>query len=136
MAQSSKRSPEPEHLIYLSGPMSGYPDYNRPTFHKATAQLRKMGYDVVSPAEGEDEEGVLENYTDYYRKDLTLLKYASAICLLPGWRQSRGARWEAYTMGRLLQCPAWEYDPDTQEITLLSPFDLPDVVFVPREELP
>ena len=39
------------HRIYLSGPMSGWPDLNFPAFHAAAALLRGQGFEVVNPAE-------------------------------------------------------------------------------------
>ena len=41
--------------IYLSGPMTGYPDFNRASFHAAAAKLRDEGHWVYNPAEYEYE---------------------------------------------------------------------------------
>lgn len=38
-------------LLFLSGPMRGFPELNRPAFHVAAKLLRDHGYHVVSPAE-------------------------------------------------------------------------------------
>lgn len=38
-------------MIYLSGPMSGLPDYNWPTIDAAAVALRSAGHTVVNPAE-------------------------------------------------------------------------------------
>ena len=40
-----------EDAVYLSGPMTGLPDFNRPAFHAAAAALRAQGYVVINPAE-------------------------------------------------------------------------------------
>ncbi|MEN5029142.1 DUF4406 domain-containing protein [Pseudomonas sp. Ps21-P2] len=37
--------------IYLSGPMTGLPDYNYPAFNAEAARLRALGYSVENPAE-------------------------------------------------------------------------------------
>lgn len=37
--------------IYLSGPMTGLPDYNYPAFNAEAARLRALGYTVENPAE-------------------------------------------------------------------------------------
>lgn len=37
--------------IYLSGPMTGVPEYNYPAFNAEAARLRALGYTVENPAE-------------------------------------------------------------------------------------
>lgn len=80
--------------IYIAGPMTGYPELNHPAFHVEAARLRAAGLDVVSPAEvtlaGKP------SWIDYMRADLRLMMGCSTICLLPGWRRSRGARIEYF----------------------------------------
>ena len=40
-----------KNCVYVSGPMTGYKDLNKPEFHKTALKLRKKGYRVVDPAE-------------------------------------------------------------------------------------
>lgn len=81
--------------VYLSGPMTGLPDYNKPAFFRAAAELRCYGHEVINPAEHESlAKGTA--WADYIRKDLVLLAQCDAIALLPGWQNSRGARLEVY----------------------------------------
>lgn len=99
-------------LVYLAGPMSGYPDHNRPAFHGAASVLRKIhGHTVVNPAELDDAQPLSpgDAYTDYYRRDLEYLRKADMIVVLPGWQRSTGATYEVATMYNLLQCPVLEY---------------------------
>ena len=73
--------------VYVSGPMSGMPDFNRPMFHEISAHLRSSGFDAVSPPE-------LYAGTDWHeamRADLLALPQCHHIVLLPGWKQSVGA---------------------------------------------
>lgn len=37
--------------VYLSGPMTGYPNFNFPAFNERAAEWRREGWDVFNPAE-------------------------------------------------------------------------------------
>ena len=94
-------------MIYLSGPMSGVPEYNFPAFHAATRLLRKRGCSVISPAEL-DEAGELsgielgsQSWEWYLSRDLREMLLCDTIAVLPGWRKSRGARLEVYVARKL-----------------------------------
>lgn len=78
-------------MIYLSGPMSGLPDHNKPAFHAAAAHLRSLGHFVLSPAELSF---TGRPYLDCLKDDIRLLTACSQIVLLPGWEKSRGANLE------------------------------------------
>lgn len=88
-----------EKTYYLSGPMSGYPEYNFPAFEEAAFVLRAHGVKVASPHEidhGETEEnrGKLP-YETYMEAAIDMLNgQCQGIILLPGWPQSTGARRE------------------------------------------
>ena len=79
--------------IYISGPISGLPDGNRPAFAEMAATWRSKGWEVVNPHERFNAE-VEESWEGYMRKDLAALLTCTHIVLLPGWEQSRGARLE------------------------------------------
>ena len=86
-------SKETTKKIYLSGPMTGMPDYNYPAFHAVAERFRQAGWDVVSPAEN------FGGYVDlpresFLRMDVSQIATCDAIAMLPGWRESRGARME------------------------------------------
>ncbi|MEY5100262.1 MAG: hypothetical protein RJA36_2981 [Pseudomonadota bacterium] len=83
--------------VYLSGPMSGIADNNFPAFHRAAAQLRASGLDVVSPAEIQ-EAGTWELCL---RADIRELCTCDAIALMPGWENSKGAQLELHVAHRL-----------------------------------
>lgn len=83
--------------IYLSGPMTGYKEFNYPAFHAAAAQLRERGHEVVSPAEQDAESGLdtlTSQWADFIRWDLRILVDCDTIVLLDGWHKSKGARLE------------------------------------------
>jgi Domain of unknown function (DUF4406) len=80
--------------VYISGPMTGLPQFNFPAFNTAAAALRSMGYTVVNPAEFGEGEGLA--WSDYLRKDIRALMDCATIVLLPGWGASKGARLEEH----------------------------------------
>lgn len=89
-----------EKTYYLSGPMSGIPEFNYLAFEAACQHLRgELGLTVVSPHNVQhNENGVVGSlpWTEYLRKDIQemLALGCNAIILLPGWSKSRGARLE------------------------------------------
>lgn len=85
-------------VTYISGPMTGIPEYNFPMFEHITKALRSAGEKVFSPHEvvhpDNGELGSLP-WEEYIRKDLQMmLDNCNAILLLPGWRLSKGATFE------------------------------------------
>ncbi|TKI08639.1 DUF4406 domain-containing protein [Martelella alba] len=75
-------------VVFISGPMTGHPDYNRPAFNHIADGLRKHhGYIVLNPAILPDG---LEHH-HYLKISLAMLEQADAIYLLNGWEHSKGA---------------------------------------------
>ena len=79
--------------IYIAGPMTGLPEFNYPAFHAAAADLRALGYQVVSPAELHDGD-TTQPWDFYVRAGIVALVGCDAVALLPDWHLSRGARLE------------------------------------------
>ncbi len=83
--------------LYLSGPMSGLPEFNYPAFTSAAKILRSQGHAVVSPHElpadcpGCLNTGYEHSWSEHMRVDLAALLTCDVIVMLPGWQQSRGA---------------------------------------------
>lgn len=97
---SSNWSDATRLTVYLSGPMSGLPEFNIPAFIVAADRLRAAGVSVLSPHEIEHLEpngpGSI-SWATYMRNDLKCLIRCDAIALLPGWPKSKGAQLELTT---------------------------------------
>lgn len=93
-------------VLYLSGPMTGYEDYNYPMFFAVAEQLRQAGYGVINPA---DFSKGTADWTDCLRRDAALVAMADGVATLPGWELSRGANVEV-TLGRGLGLPVESAD--------------------------
>lgn len=79
--------------VYISGPMTGLPDFNYPAFFAAEDDLKAIGHDVINPArEGDGDWGWLE----FMRRALVDISQADAIHLLDDWEKSKGACLEAH----------------------------------------
>ena len=80
--------------VYIAGPMTGLPELNFPAFHAAAARLRRLGLEVVNPAE--INAGTTLGWADCMRADIAQLVTCDSIALLPGWEKSRGASLERH----------------------------------------
>lgn len=92
-----------KRTIYLSGPMTGYPDHNYPLFNRVAAELRALGHYVFNPAEYPH-----DGPPDAFPLREAFAAYCSFICLsadmvmlLPGWQESSGAQAEQMLASRL-----------------------------------
>lgn len=83
-------------IVYLAGKITGDPAY-RDKFADAEMVLRELGHTVLNPAVLPD--GL--EYAAYLLIDEQMLRAADAVCLLPDWKQSAGARQERALAGRL-----------------------------------
>lgn len=85
--------------LYLSGPMTGYPNHNFEAFNKAAALLTSFGFRVENPAS----KGVIEgwNWAAYLKYDLDILIWCDGVATLPGWQESKGAVLEVHVAQQL-----------------------------------
>lgn len=98
---------KPIYDYYISGPMTGYPDFNYPAFHAKAKELRDKGHMVFNPAEMFDGQHDLPR-EKYMREDIAALLDTENIIFLDGWSKSRGAVLEyhvAFELGLFLHYP-------------------------------
>lgn len=96
--------------IYVAGPMRGYENYNYDAFDQKSKVLKEKGWDVINPADMDREVSPPSdsmtfdpnnNYEDqeYVREALrrdmvAICEDCTAIYMMSGWEQSRGAKAE------------------------------------------
>ena len=85
--------------LYLSGPMTGLPEFNFPAFRAEAERLRALGYAVTNPAEINTD--TTTPWQECLRQDLREMLDCDAIALMPGWEQSRGANLELHVAHRV-----------------------------------
>ena len=76
--------------FYLSGPTMHRPDWNFSVFNSQAARLRKLGYDIINPAE--HFAGRTDLPREVYR--ITAVEHvlrSAGLIMLPSWRDSREA---------------------------------------------
>lgn len=120
--------------VYIAGPMSNIPQFNFPAFYAAAAALRAQGWEVVSPAEMDDQEDsgaamkstdgdvndrtiVKKTWGDFLARDVKLLADTGiqGIVFLPNWQASKGAKLEAY-VGIIQGFEFFTYEPGSEAI--------------------
>ena len=79
--------------IYISGPMTGLPNFNYDAFNEVAQKIRILGLSVFNPAE------VFSGRTDldkkhYMRADIAAVVKSKMLVLLEGWETSSGAQLE------------------------------------------
>jgi hypothetical protein len=88
--------------IYLSGPMTGLPDFNRPAFNAMAKLFIERGYDVVNPVDN----GLTDSakWEEHMRAAIKALMDCTHIVMLPGYEKSRGAMLEMHIARALGLC--------------------------------
>ncbi|GKV89312.1 DUF4406 domain-containing protein [Pectobacterium carotovorum] len=76
--------------IYISGPMTGIADFNRPAFNSVAEKITANGHAALNPAALPD--GLEQS--EYMLICMAMLQVADAILLLPEWEKSLGAQAE------------------------------------------
>jgi Domain of unknown function (DUF4406) len=85
--------------LYVSGPMTGLPDWNFPAFNTAAAKVRALGHEAVNPVDVNPDPAT--PWEMCLRADIKALCDCDGIVLLPGWEKSKGAQLELHIAHRL-----------------------------------
>lgn len=101
-------------ILYLAGPMRGYPDDNYPAFADARESLRNQGHEVFCPAEETEDltriRGERPELRELIGIDLHwICSRADGVVVLPGSEKSLGVTAEVAT-AMAIGIPAWEYE--------------------------
>jgi hypothetical protein len=73
--------------IYIAGPMTGLPKFNKPAFNQKATELNNMGFIVLNPAVLPDE----MTWEEYMMICIPMLSVADSVYMLNGWERSKGA---------------------------------------------
>lgn len=106
---------------YISGPMTGYPEFNRPMFMRAGSDLEKLGWfrEVINPASMDEGE---KPWSYYLSRDLKVIMTDGGVTdmiLLPDWEKSKGARLEVKVATALYEPRLWLWNL-TYDLTPMS----------------
>ena len=101
-------------MIYLSGPMTGYEDFNYPAFRKASSYLRTLGLEIFDPSECFNGDQSLSKET-YMREDIRAILSARIVVTLDGWEKSSGAQLEV-EVAKAIGVPVTSYDSFIQTL--------------------
>lgn len=98
--------------VYISGPMTGYEDFNFSAFNEMEAViLNDFDFiDVVNPvdiSQRVEQRNSDADYQDYLREDFRALLDCDAVLLLEGWKDSGGCRKEV-AVANALAIPCFE----------------------------
>lgn len=82
-------------IIFLSGPITGIPNYNREAFLDAEIRLSSEGYTVLNPANQTpmvNPEAL--SHADYMHICYAEIDVCDAVYFLDGWEMSKGSQLE------------------------------------------
>lgn len=108
-----------KYNIYIAGPMSGLPNYNKPAFIEAERFLREdidiQVDDIFNPIRHEGslmvQKGLVRDMQEAYRLCMAIdceyiCKHATMLYMLKGWENSKGAMAE-WTLAKCLDLGFW-----------------------------
>lgn len=108
MFKINTRNIDKTQTVYLSGPMTDLPDYNRESFNLRAEAFRAAGYTVKNPAEISVTHGMDKSYGFYFKRALRMMLESDVVYVFGDITQSRGAEMELQA-ARMSEMPIiWE----------------------------
>ena len=101
------------HKVYIAGPMTSLPEFNRPAFFRMAEHVRCSGDVPLNPATLPD--GLTQ--PEYMDICIAMMRCATKVIFLDGWQNSLGARAEmalAEKLGLIIEHQATPHDNDTR----------------------
>jgi hypothetical protein len=110
-------------VVYLSGPMTGYKNYNHAEFNRISEKLEGSGHfkKVINPASMDEGE---KPWQYYLIRDIGIIfkNKVDAVILMKGWEKSKGARAEVFNAVEILDADIYLYEDDEWDGFKLIPF--------------
>jgi hypothetical protein len=85
-------------IVYISGPMSNYENYNYDAFAETEKRLKEKGHYCINPhdiaAMVSDMTGIAIGDLEYYdilKLDMAFIRFCDCVLMLQGWEKSQGA---------------------------------------------
>lgn len=95
MSKGVETEPKKEaKKVYISGPMTGLPNFNREAFAEAERWCLMNGLSPFNPGWMTFSEDSAFTYEEILQIDLAALSVCDTILLLPGYEKSNGAKVE------------------------------------------
>ena len=97
-----------DQVVYISGPMTGLPDYNRAAFDLRAKLIREAGYQVNNPADISRKHGLDKPYAFFFREAMRMLLQSDVLYVFGDITKSEGAQMEIKT-AKMAEIPiVWE----------------------------
>lgn len=108
MIKINTKNIDVRQTVYLSGPMTGLPDYNREAFNLRAEAFRAAGYAVKNPAEISAAYGTDKSYGFYFKRALRMMLECDVVYVFGDVTQSTGVEMELQ-VARMSDMPViWE----------------------------
>lgn len=108
MMKINTKNIDKTQTVYLSGPMTGLPDYNRAAFNMRAEAFRAAGYIVNNPAEISVTHGTSKSYGFYFKRSMRMMLNSDVVYVFGDITESRGAQMEI-NVAKMAEIPVvWE----------------------------